>query len=149
MIAFMNQYWWGNVNKVTKSAYLPCPTKIQYKETCSHKWISYSSPVSWMYICFSHGLYVFSLTKAFSCRQVNASSVAKILLEKDYPYLGKPSWTPQWLVNALYWLGASTSLCCLAGFVTLLLCILSSNLGVVECTNSTIKTQLGKICRDP
>ena len=26
MIVFMNQYWWGNIYKVAKSAYLTCPT---------------------------------------------------------------------------------------------------------------------------
>ena len=26
IIAFMDQYWWGNINKATKSAYLTCPT---------------------------------------------------------------------------------------------------------------------------
>ena len=25
MTAFMNQYWWGNIRKATKSAYLTCP----------------------------------------------------------------------------------------------------------------------------
>ena len=30
MIAFMNQYWWENNNKATKSAYLTCPTCPNY-----------------------------------------------------------------------------------------------------------------------
>lgn len=30
MIAFMNQSWWGNINKATKSSYLICPTCPKY-----------------------------------------------------------------------------------------------------------------------
>ena len=45
-------------------------------------------PSSHVYKCFSHGLYVFSLTEAFPCRQATVSSVDKILLVKIIPTWG-------------------------------------------------------------
>lgn len=69
MILFMNQYWWGNINKATWSAYFACPTCLKHSPrepvctapdtlncTMDHsscgKWILYSSPLSHGYKCF-------------------------------------------------------------------------------------------------
>ena len=30
MINFINQYWWGNINKAAKSTYFTCPTCPKY-----------------------------------------------------------------------------------------------------------------------
>ena len=65
MIVLMNQYWWGNINEITKSAYLTYPTcrkhnagkpvstalqhlKLLQRPFIFHKWISYSFPIHWI-----------------------------------------------------------------------------------------------------
>ena len=57
-------------------------------------------------------------TEAFPCRQATASSVAKVLLEKIILLSNLTV-----IEELIYWPGALTSLCCLAGFTALSLCL--------------------------
>ena len=103
MIAFMNQFWWENINKATKSAYFVCTTCLKYNpgsllallpdilnelmdHSRSDKWVPYNSlqPMdknvfqSWS-VCSITGL---NSSHTSPCRQVTTSSVVKLFLEK-------------------------------------------------------------------
>ena len=99
----MNQYWWGNINKATKSAYLICHTcpkynpKKPFHTTAGHFKLPNGPFEVWqmdfIQLPLSHGCkYVlvmvcmfFHWTEAFPCRQATASSVVKGLLERVIP----------------------------------------------------------------
>ena len=68
----------------------------------------------WVMVCRFHS----ALKEASPRRPVTPSSVAKVLLEKIVPTWGAPLKR-----NPFYWLGASTSLHCLASFTTFSLCL--------------------------
>ena len=103
MIAFMNQFWWENINKATKSIYFICATCLKYNPGSllallpdilnklmdhlrSDKWVPYNSfqPMdknifqSWS-VCSIIGL---NSSHTNPCRQVTTSSVVKVFLEK-------------------------------------------------------------------
>ena len=108
MIAFMNQYWWGNINKVAKSAYLTNPIYLKYKpgkhvHTVPGHFKLPNGPfkvwqMDFIQLPLSHGYkYVLVMvcmfsqcTEAFPCSQATASSVTKVLLEKIIPAWGTP-----------------------------------------------------------
>ena len=86
----MNQYWWGNINKVAKSTYVSCSTCLKYNPGKTVQMDFIQLPFLMDIKCFSHGLYVSHWYKEFSCRQANAASVANIPLEKVIPTWGPP-----------------------------------------------------------
>lgn len=104
MTAFMNQYWWRNINKAAKSAYLSCPTCPKYKtpaHSAPRHFILPNGPLEvwqmdFIQLPLSHG-YKYVLvtvcmfshsTEAFPCRQATVSSVAEVLLERISPTWG-------------------------------------------------------------
>ena len=107
MIAFMNQYWWGNSKKAAKSTYLTCPIYPKHnpgKLVCnSGQFKLPNGPLEVWQMDFIQFLpsrgckYVLVMVCMFShwtegchCRQAAASSVAKVLLEKIIPTQGTP-----------------------------------------------------------
>ena len=91
MTVFMNQFWLGNINKVSNSAYLTYIICSKYNPRKPiHKYgFHIASPshgykyVLVMVCMFSHW------TKTFPYTQVNHSTMAKILSEKVIPIWGK------------------------------------------------------------
>lgn len=95
MKAFMNQYWWENINKAVKIAYLTCPKYNPGKPVCTAPrhfkllegpfeiWQMgfIHLPLSKEYKCvFCHAQYVFTGLKTFLIGSLLiASSVAKVL----------------------------------------------------------------------
>ena len=81
IVAFMDQYQWGNISKATKSAYFTYSTCSKYdrrKPVCTvpghfklphgpfEVWqMDFILPLPHGYKCFSHGTYVFSLDQRF------------------------------------------------------------------------------------
>lgn len=96
----MNQYWWGNINKAAKSAYPAGPMHLKHNAEKRAHTAHFKLPKgpfkSWqmdfIQLHPSQGFkYVLVMvctssywTKALSCRQTTVSSIAKILLEKNY-----------------------------------------------------------------
>lgn len=133
----MNLYEWRNINKATKINYFTCPT-------CTHviqgslfvllldilnfliwglfgKWMSYN-PSRWIWLYFSHGLYVFhNGLEPLLAHRLQPLLQLKSFWKRLY-YLGNSPQTSLWR-NPFYWPGTSTCLCCLVGFITVLLCL--------------------------
>lgn len=87
----MNQCWWENINKVTKSADLSCPTCPKYnpRESVHINSLDFIQLPPFMdKFVLVHCLYVFSLDQSFLLQRLNATSV-----RKHYPYSKNPSQT--------------------------------------------------------
>lgn len=162
MIAFMIQYWWGNLKKAIKNTYLTCSTCPKYnlgKTVCTGPG-SFKLPngpfESWQTYCIQPSLshkYTYVLvmismfsrwTEAFPCRQANPSSVAQVLLEKIIPPWRVPlklhSDEGPHFTGQVLW-----QVCAVWSVLQHFYCIYDPQFsGLVECTNCIFKIQMAK-----
>ena len=141
MIAFMNQYWWENNNKATKSAYLTCLIYLSTTQgsllvllsdilNCPMDHLR-SGKMHIIQLLLSH-VYKYVLVmvcmlshwmEAFPCRQATASFVAKKSFKKKIIPTKRMLLKLHSDQEHILWPLPLTSLSSLAGFTILSLCL--------------------------